>query len=321
MPFTGLPTTIGVRFVSINDTIVLNRTSSLSPAPAGFLTGYSDYPLQLGIWALRSYVNSTNGIILDCRITVRVRDMEPPVVTCGNVLLNTDPGLPYATYNWSRNATATDNVGVYNSTCFGGPSNNRFHFNLTTNTTINCTARDTSGNSNWCRYTVAVRDPERPVITCPTVLQGNTTSRLPVGLLVNASVNATDNYAVASIVCVPGLKSNFSLGTTNASCTATDFAGNTASCFVPVVIQDNEPPRLTCLNQSYPSSPLGPNTTTMVSVSVTDNSQQPVAVSCSPGGLPNATLFQLGRTLVSCQASDTSFNSASCNFFVTVSTT
>ena len=87
---------------------------------------------------------STNG--------VTVVDLTPPTVTCPtNRVLNTDPGTASRS-NVSFTATATDNVTVTNVACVP-PSGSTFP--IGTNVVI-CTARDSSGNSNSCSFTVEV---------------------------------------------------------------------------------------------------------------------------------------------------------------------
>ena len=72
-------------------------------------------------------------------------------------------------------------------------------------------------------------DTEPPVITCPpNVTAGCSTERL-VSVTWPEPV-VTDNRPGATVVCVPASGSGFAIGTTVVTCTATDAAGNTASC-------------------------------------------------------------------------------------------
>ena len=72
-------------------------------------------------------------------------------------------------------------------------------------------------------------DTEPPVITCPpNVTAGCSTERLVPVTWPEPVV--TDNRPGVTVVCVPASGSGFAIGTTVVTCTATDAAGNTASC-------------------------------------------------------------------------------------------
>lgn len=277
--------------------------------------------MPVGLWSLRCYTLASNGLATDCWTSVLIRDLQPPSLSCPNITLATDPGQSYATWAWPRNATATDNVAMFNSSCSGGPANNRFNFSSFNSTRISCIAFDTSGNNNTCVYYIRVQDREAPRLICPTnkSATGNTTLGLPTGQLQAAYVNVTDNIAAGAAVCVPPLGSLFAIGATNVTCSATDTSMNVGTCTFVTTISDFEPPRLVCSNQTVSASRLGPNITTLVAVGSSDNSNRPVSVACSPGGLPNASLFVLGTTVVRCVGLDGSLNSAACTFNVSVS--
>lgn len=95
---------------------------------------------------------------------------------------------------------------------------------------------DNRGGTNTCNASIIVVDNTPPVITCPSNIS---TQVLPgvTGAIVNfATPVATDNCAVASVVCVPASGATFPLGTTPVICTATDGAGNTNSCAFNVTV-------------------------------------------------------------------------------------
>jgi HYR domain/Secretion system C-terminal sorting domain/Concanavalin A-like lectin/glucanases superfamily len=92
-----------------------------------------------------------------------------------------------------------------------------------------------------CTFTVRVNDVQPPVVTCPAnITTGNTTGLC--GAVVNFSPTATDNCPGVTVSSVPASGSVFPVGTTTVTSTATDGAGNTATCSFTVTVTDTEGP-------------------------------------------------------------------------------
>ncbi|HEX6884913.1 MAG TPA: HYR domain-containing protein [Planctomycetota bacterium] len=82
-------------------------------------------------------------------------------------------------------------------------------------------------------------DPDRtaPVLACPTSLWVLDAFGSPAGESVSFTVTASDDCDPAPVVvCVPPSGSVFPHGTTLVTCTATDAAGNQATCQFPVTV-------------------------------------------------------------------------------------
>jgi len=62
-----------------------------------------------------------------------------------------------------------------------------------------------------------------------------------------------DGGGSVSVVCVPPSGSTFPVGTNLVCCTATDAAGNTATCCFTVTVEDREAPQATCVAGVNPS--------------------------------------------------------------------
>src|SRR5207249_2126064 len=112
-------------------------------------------------------------------------------------------------------------------------------------TTVTSTARDSSGNSSQCTFTVTVNDTQPPQITCPANLTVNTAPGVCASN-VTFAVSATDNCAVASISSSPASGFAFPLGTTTVTSTARDSSGNASTCTFTVTVNDTQPPTITC---------------------------------------------------------------------------
>jgi hypothetical protein len=96
--------------------------------------------------------------------------------------------------------------------------------------------------------------------------------------------------------------------------TATDASGNTATCSFTVTVVDTQPPIITCPPNQSVSVPIGQpcGVVTYPAPTATDNCPGVTTV-CSP---PSGSCFPNGTTTVTCTATDTSGNTASCSFTV-----
>ena len=89
-----------------------------------------------------------------CSFTVTVADTQPPSITCpANVTAVTPAGSASAVVNFDA-PTATDNCASVTTTCTP-PAGSSFSVGVTT---VTCTARDATGNSASCAFTVTVFD-------------------------------------------------------------------------------------------------------------------------------------------------------------------
>ncbi|WP_445722640.1 PKD domain-containing protein [Flavobacterium sp.] len=174
------------------------------------------------------------GNTASCTQIVTVVDAENPVITCPTAItINTDLGQCTSTASIGL-ATATDNCGVPTVT---NDAPTAFSIG---DTTVTWTATDSAGNTTTCTQLVTVIDNENPVITCPTAITINTglgqcTSTASIGL-----ATATDNCGVPTVS--NDAPTVFSIGDTTVTWTATDSAGNTASCTQVVTVVDTELP-------------------------------------------------------------------------------
>jgi hypothetical protein len=168
-----------------------------------------------------------------CSFTVTVNDTRAPQVTCpANIVRSTDPNLCTAVVTYS-NATATDNCpGVGTPVC-SPASGASFPKGATT---VTCTVSDAAGNQASCSFTVTVNDTQAPVITCPSPITAVAPSPTSAGAVVAFSPTATDNCPGVTTACTPPSGSTFPGGVTTVTCTATDAAGNIASCSFPVKV-------------------------------------------------------------------------------------
>ena len=119
----------------------------------------------------------------------------------------------------------------------------------------------------------------------------------------------------ATLSCNPPSESTFQKGTTTVTCTATDAVGNTAKCSFTVIVKDVEPPKVTCPDPITQCNDLGRCSAVVnYSVTATDNCAGTTIV-CIPS---SGSTFLKGTTKVTCMATDSAGNTATCSFTVTV---
>ena len=105
--------------------------------------------------------------------------------------------------------------------------------------TVILTVTDTHGTSSSCSATVTVVDTTPPTITCPANVFTRTAGPGNATVVVSYSPpSASDNCSPPTVACSPPTASQFPLGTTTVTCTATDDANNIASCNFIVAVFD-----------------------------------------------------------------------------------
>ena len=175
-----------------------------------------------------------------------------------------------------------------------------------------------------CTFTVTVQDKQLPTITCPAnQVQCNDNNQC--GAVVNyPPPTPSDNCPGATAVCSPAAGSFFPKGTTTVSCTATDASGNQSSpCTFNVTVNDCQAPTITCQQDingaGAASCPIAASVAVNFTVTASDNCPGVTVVCKDQNGsvVTSGQPFPVGTTTVTCTATDTSGNTATCSFTVT----
>jgi len=179
-------------------------------------------------------------------------------------------------------------------------------------TTVTWTATNTTGNTVTCTQIVTVVDNENPVIICPSAITTNTdlgqcTATTSIGV-----ATATDNCGVPTVS--NDAPAAFPIGDTTVTWTATDAAGNTATCTQLVTVVDNENPVINCPSAITINTDLGQcsSTASIGVATATDNCGVPTVSNDAP------TAFPIGDTTVTWTATDAAGNTVTCTQIVTV---
>ena len=263
-----------------------------------------------GTSTVHCIATDTSSNLAACTFTVTVRDAEAPKLHLpANIVTGADAGQCSAVVSFS--ATATDNCsGNVNVACT--PASGSVF--ATGTTTVNCTATDSAGNASRGSFTVTVNDTESPKINCPAdILKMNDSGK--ASAVVTFNVTATDNCSGASVLCQPASGSAFPLGTNSVACKATDASGNASTCSFHIVVGDKEPPKMICPSNMVVTNDPG-LCSAVVNYKVTATDNMPgVIFACVP---PSGSVLPTGITTVNCIATDSSSNTATCRFTVTV---
>ena len=252
----------------------------------------------------------------DCSFTITVNDTQPPSITCPAKLTHgTDPNQCSAIVTYPA-PMVSDNCGVGAPIC-SPPSGSTFQEGTTT---VTCTVTDSSGNTASCSFTITVNDTQPPSITCPANITHSTDPNLCSAVVSYPAPTVSDNCpGVGTPVCSPASGSIFPKGTTTVTCTVSDAASNTGTCSFTITVNDTQPPTITCPANVTAVSAVAcpPSSSTAVTFpppTASDNCPG-VTVACNP---PSGSILPVGTTTVTCTATDTSGNTASCSFTVTV---
>ena len=267
---------------------------------------------SLGTTTVTYIATDGAGNISTCSFDIIVNDDTDPVITgCPTDIFVTADASCKAVVNWTA-PMASDNCSVASFTSDHNPGET---FPLGT-TTVTYTATDGSGNIATCSFDVIVSDDTDPIITgCPVDI--NISADASCKAVANwTAPNASDNCSVASFASdhIPG--ETFPLGTTTVTYTATDGAGNIATCSFDVIVSDNTDPIISgCPADVYISA--------NASCEAVVNWPAPTASdNCSVSSFtsdhnPGET-FPLGTTTITYTATDGAGNIAICSFNVIV---
>ncbi len=189
-----------------------------------------------GTWTLTVRDDSCNFLVGTLSSwSLEITTIECCIVTCPEpITVGNDEGECGATVEFAP----TDNGACGEVVC--APASGSF-FPVGT-TTVVCTAE--AGPS--CGFTVTVNDVDDPAITCPGDIIAITAKPGDACVPVSFTVTATDNCPGVTVACVdqngnPVMSGDCIPATTTCTtvvCTATDAAGNTASCSFTVSVYD-----------------------------------------------------------------------------------
>ncbi len=207
---------------------------------------------------------------------------------------------------------SSDNCGIASMTV----SPNTFDCSNIGDNTVILTVTDDNGNSSTCSTTVTIEDNELPTITCPADIAISTDPGVCDAVVTWSNPVTTDNCGVVSLTSTHNSGDTFPLGITTVSYTATDDAGNVATCDFDITVEDNEPPIITCPEDITVTADAGAidAVVTWTLPTTSDNCPGTTLTSSQNSG----DTFPVGTTTVNYTVTDAAGNVATCDFDVIV---
>jgi hypothetical protein len=272
------------------------------PAASTFVVVVADVNTGVDSAVGCSYTLSVSGACLSCQTA-----NQPPIASCQNV-----------TVAAGASCTATASINNGSSDPEGGPltltQSPAGPYALGT-TSVLLTVTDNKGATSQCTATVTVTDTSPPTITCPANITVSAAAGQCSAVVSYSAPTATDNCSTPTVVSTPASGSTFPKGVTTVTATATDGVGNTATCSFTVTVNDTQPPSITCPANVTAVTPNGASSVIITyPAPVAADNCPGVTVACSPA---SGSSVPLGTTTVTCTATDTSGNTATCSFTVT----
>jgi len=302
---TSCPGNVSVNNDSSLCTAIANyAAATASGVPAPVITYSQNSGTVFNGGATTVTVTATNASgVATCTFTVTVTDAEVPLISCpASINLIADTGLCTSASSIGT-ATATDNcAGAMVTHSPAGPY-------PVGSTTVTWTATDAGNNTTTCTQIVNVADNEDPVISCPLPANLNTDPGSCNSTLGIGTAAVTDNCSIASVTLSP--PGPYPIGNTMVTWTATDVNGRTATCTQQVVVTDAENP----VFQNCPGNMVSCSQVVMYTPPTATDNCGSAGVICSP---PSGSTFPVGVTTVNCVATDSSGNTSTCSFTVTV---
>lgn len=181
--------------------------------------------------------DSANQAVCDFSVTV-IDGENPQFVECPtNIAQGTDPQSCSAVVTWDP-PLATDNVDVVEITSSHVPGDT-FPVGQTT---VVYRAFDAQGNSATCTFLVTIEDEGMPNLTCPADMElaaGDDGTAILGELEVVADDDCSDMLTIEQN---PPAGTALAVGAQTVTVSATDDAGNTATCTTTVTVVDETDP-------------------------------------------------------------------------------
>lgn len=181
-------------------------------------------------------------------------------------------------------------------------------------TTVSYMAKDSTGNTASCSFTVTVVDNQNPTITCPADVLVNADNGLCRATNVNLGTPTTGDNCGVQGTSNDG-PTSYPVGTTVVKWTVTDVNGNTATCTQNVTVKDNQNPTITCPADVVVNADNGLCRATNVNIGTPATGDN-----CGVQGTSNdgPASYPVGTTVVTWTATDVNGNTATCTQNVTV---
>jgi hypothetical protein len=257
--------------------------------------------------------NATTGATATCTQSVTVKDCqagdetEDLSITCPPDLLDicADEGQNFATIADIGLAETNDpDAKVISS----APANNQYPVG---ENTVIWTATNSTGSFVTCAQTITVVDCTAPIITCQPAVEVCIDEGVDI-----ASIDSLEKPVVDdSTATITGEPAELVVGANTVTWTATDEAGNAASCTQTVIVKDCAAPEIICPADITNCTDNGKDYATIKDIGTPEVSDPDAKVT---NDAPNNNHYPIGDNVVTWTATDAAGNSATCVQIVNV---
>ncbi|TXD92307.1 tandem-95 repeat protein, partial [Gillisia hiemivivida] len=311
-------TEIGESFgiVNFENAKALDNCDVTVEQTSGLVSG-SEFPI--GVSTVEFTATDASGNTTTCNFTITITDEEPPTIVCpSNIDMDVDQGVCGAVVSFET-PIAIDNSDLdVTVTQTAGPASGEV-FPVGT-TTVTFTATDAAGNQASCSFDVTITDNEDPIFDTVSDINVNTDADSCGAVVTFSAPTATDNCDGTVVTLNEGSLasgSEFPVGTTSVTYTATDAAGNTSTVSFDVIVTDNQDPTIACPGNIITTNVIGQDYAVVKYTEVTATDNCGVTVERTTG-LASGAQFPIGTTVVTYMATDASGNQTECSFTVLV---
>ena len=192
-------------------------------------------------------INDAENQVTTCTFNVTVIDTQPPLAQCQNITVALSPLGTVTITGADVDGGSTDNCGIFSRAV--SPSSFTCA-NVGANSVL-LTVTDVNGLTAICNATVTVQDVTPPAIACSV----NVTVNADIGQCFATGVvlglpTVTDACGVATTV--NNAPSQFPIGATMVTWTATDVNGNVNICQQTVTVLDTQAPVIGAITATQP---------------------------------------------------------------------
>jgi len=288
----------------------------------GLANASGTYPL--GTTTVKWTVTDIHGNSATCSITIQVRDVQNPAITCPpNKVANNTFGLCEATVVIAMPSTS-DNCGVASVVNNYNTTNNASDTYPVGVTTVTYTVTDVNSNSSTCSFTVTIHDVQPPAISCQADVSVDADLG-ECGAFIDVPIPSySDNCDVDTIINDytgrAGADDVYPVGTTVLLWTAIDESGNTSTCIQRVTVTDNQDPSITCEPGMLLNSDPGEcgAEVTVISPAFGDNCGVASLVNSFNGTNDASGFYPVGITTILWTVTDIHGRHVSCNQVITI---
>ena len=259
-------------------------------------------------------VTDASGNTATCSFDVTVTDNEPPVAVCADITIQLDSNGDASITAADVDGGSTDNCGIASLaisqstfTCADvGPNN------------VTLTVTDVNGNVSTCVALVTIEDNVIPEVVCLNIDAFLDATGSVTITAADVDGGSNDACGIASIaIDIDTFTCDTDLGPNDVTLTVTDNNGNVSTCIAVVTVIDAIAPVIVCAADIVVNTDPGQCSAVVFLPNplAFDNCTVTVA---QTAGLPSGSIFPIGVNMLEYTATDSSGNTTSCNFMITV---